>query len=274
MPILSAYEQLQAVAAAGEGSELLKPLPEQARRLKSEEPEVVDDVSMPDAEVPAPVVVTTTRAGRASKTATPMSSTFPDLGPRNRSIRTKDQAGSHASSESGERTRRKKGAGSAAASLRAENDNVADEVSDANEGDEAELEDLDPEEIADVEDVEEEGNEPKYCYCNDVSYGEMVACDNENCAKEWFHIKCAGLSRAPDENSKLSFAVDGVEYLLMGFSQMVLHGLQGCNVIKEVPTIESKRMMVNGLGSMTFLAMYWDLPTYQRCAGLVAVANS
>lgn len=23
-------------------------------------------------------------------------------------------------------------------------------------------------------------NEPRYCHCNQVSYGEMVACDNEN----------------------------------------------------------------------------------------------
>jgi hypothetical protein len=30
----------------------------------------------------------------------------------------------------------------------------------------------------------------------------MVACDNEECEREWFHLKCAGLTRAPDENSK------------------------------------------------------------------------
>lgn len=47
----------------------------------------------------------------------------------------------------------------------------------------------------DVEDVDD--NEPRYCYCNNVSYGEMVACDNENCPKEWFHLKCAGLKEAP-----------------------------------------------------------------------------
>lgn len=23
-------------------------------------------------------------------------------------------------------------------------------------------------------------NEPKYCYCNQVSFGDMVACDGEN----------------------------------------------------------------------------------------------
>jgi hypothetical protein len=29
------------------------------------------------------------------------------------------------------------------------------------------------------------GDEHTYCYCNGVSYGEMVACDRENCAREW-----------------------------------------------------------------------------------------
>ena len=28
-------------------------------------------------------------------------------------------------------------------------------------------------------------DEPRYCYCNGVSYGEMVACDNEKCPREW-----------------------------------------------------------------------------------------
>ena len=30
------------------------------------------------------------------------------------------------------------------------------------------------------------GDEVRYCYCNGVSYGEMVACDRENCAREWY----------------------------------------------------------------------------------------
>jgi hypothetical protein len=30
------------------------------------------------------------------------------------------------------------------------------------------------------------GDEVTYCYCNGVSYGEMVACDRENCAREWY----------------------------------------------------------------------------------------
>ena len=41
-------------------------------------------------------------------------------------------------------------------------------------------------------------NEPTYCYCNKVSFGEMVACDNTSCPHEWFHYGCVGLSAAPD----------------------------------------------------------------------------
>jgi hypothetical protein len=43
-------------------------------------------------------------------------------------------------------------------------------------------------------------DEPTYCYCNGVSYGEMVACDNEGCVKEWFHLGCVGLKVAPKGN--------------------------------------------------------------------------
>ncbi|KFH70497.1 hypothetical protein MVEG_03347 [Podila verticillata NRRL 6337] len=40
-------------------------------------------------------------------------------------------------------------------------------------------------------------NEPLYCYCQQVSYGEMVACDNGDCEIEWFHLSCAGLKAPP-----------------------------------------------------------------------------
>ncbi|KAK4891703.1 hypothetical protein LTR27_009711 [Elasticomyces elasticus] len=43
-------------------------------------------------------------------------------------------------------------------------------------------------------------NEPKYCYCNRGSYGEMVACDNDQCEREWFHIGCTELLEAPGED--------------------------------------------------------------------------
>ncbi|XP_022650019.1 inhibitor of growth protein 3-like isoform X2 [Varroa jacobsoni] len=40
-------------------------------------------------------------------------------------------------------------------------------------------------------------NEPRYCICNQVSYGDMVACDNEGCPFEWFHYPCVNISQPP-----------------------------------------------------------------------------
>ncbi|KAK5113846.1 hypothetical protein LTR62_003230 [Meristemomyces frigidus] len=45
-------------------------------------------------------------------------------------------------------------------------------------------------------------NEPKYCYCDRGSYGEMVACDNPKCLREWFHLGCTELREAPEEEVK------------------------------------------------------------------------
>lgn len=36
-----------------------------------------------------------------------------------------------------------------------------------------------------------------YCFCKDVSYGEMIACDAPNCPIEWFHYSCVNLTVAP-----------------------------------------------------------------------------
>ncbi|KAL2759860.1 hypothetical protein ACRALDRAFT_1079185 [Sodiomyces alcalophilus JCM 7366] len=54
----------------------------------------------------------------------------------------------------------------------------------------------------DDEEVEIDADEPVYCYCNSVSYGEMVACDAEDCEREWFHLECVGLKVAPKGNAK------------------------------------------------------------------------
>lgn len=39
--------------------------------------------------------------------------------------------------------------------------------------------------------------EPTYCYCNQISFGEMIGCDNPACDIEWFHYGCVGLSAPP-----------------------------------------------------------------------------
>lgn len=49
----------------------------------------------------------------------------------------------------------------------------------------------------DIENTEDQDLEPRYCICNDVSYGDMIACDNDDCPKQWFHCKCVHISVPP-----------------------------------------------------------------------------
>ncbi|KAI9330523.1 hypothetical protein BDR26DRAFT_871448 [Obelidium mucronatum] len=37
-------------------------------------------------------------------------------------------------------------------------------------------------------------NEPRYCICNQYSFGDMIGCDNSDCEIEWFHYGCVGLT--------------------------------------------------------------------------------
>ncbi len=46
------------------------------------------------------------------------------------------------------------------------------------------------------EEVFVDPNEPLYCYCQQISYGEMVACENSECKIEWFHFPCVNLTEA------------------------------------------------------------------------------
>lgn len=43
----------------------------------------------------------------------------------------------------------------------------------------------------------EEEDKTLYCFCQSVSYGEMVACDGANCRYEWFHYSCVNLKEPP-----------------------------------------------------------------------------
>jgi len=65
------------------------------------------------------------------------------------------------------------------------NSSTASEIGTGNQGDE--------EEDNDVVDEDDE----RYCYCQGVSYGEMVACDKPDCPRQWFHLECIGLKSVP-----------------------------------------------------------------------------
>ncbi|ETO66214.1 hypothetical protein F444_16550 [Phytophthora nicotianae P1976] len=47
------------------------------------------------------------------------------------------------------------------------------------------------------EDLPIDPNEPIYCSCRRVSFGQMVGCDNDDCKYEWFHFGCVGLADQP-----------------------------------------------------------------------------
>ncbi|RDB21519.1 PHD finger protein ING1 [Hypsizygus marmoreus] len=40
--------------------------------------------------------------------------------------------------------------------------------------------------------------EETYCYCNQGSFGEMIACDDKKCVRGWYHLKCVDLDMAPE----------------------------------------------------------------------------
>src|SRR5277367_3482777 len=48
-----------------------------------------------------------------------------------------------------------------------------------------------------VDEIAADEDSQVYCFCQQVSFGEMVACDNENCEREWFHLPCVGLTSPP-----------------------------------------------------------------------------
>lgn len=48
-----------------------------------------------------------------------------------------------------------------------------------------------------VKEPSPEPEEPLYCLCSQISYGEMIGCDNDVCPIEWFHFNCVNLNNKP-----------------------------------------------------------------------------
>jgi hypothetical protein len=195
------------------------PTPLEVAPLKHEETEPQGPESM-DIDVPAPTPITTTRAGRASKTATPIVGSFPDLPmmARSRSTRNANNgsgngSNSHASSENNSTTTgtvskrgHKKNVPSVTAAplpspaLKATTANTKPSLPSNPPSSTASSVAPDPEFSAGEED--EDGDEPRYCYCNEVSYGNMIACDYSECPREWFHLACVNMEKAPNARTK------------------------------------------------------------------------
>ncbi|KAI4725590.1 hypothetical protein E4T49_06690 [Aureobasidium sp. EXF-10728] len=94
--------------------------------------------------------------------------------------------------------------------------------------------------VADEEEVDEaeDGDEPKYCYCGQGSFGEMIACDNDDCPMEWFHLGCTGLRAVPGDNGECEDA----DELMRLLTQTTVKWF--CDVCKE-PKGKKAKMMAN-----------------------------
>ena len=131
---------------------------------------------------------TTITRGKASKPSTPAVGTFAEAANRSRSTRVDTVPVIKRS--------HKKGAGAAAAQQ-----TLTSRAISARQGSPSSS--MPDDEDGDCDDDDE--GELRYCYCHGVSYGEMVACDNDDCPREWFHLECVGLTRAPKGNCKQLF---------------------------------------------------------------------
>jgi hypothetical protein len=135
---------------------------------------------------PSIATATTRNNGRTSKTGTPTAGNFPDsIRPRSgRAINPPSSFGNDGPTKRSH----KKGAGLAAQQKAAEQ--LKQQAVQQDEGASTNAED------------DEGDEEPTYCYCGGVSYGEMVACDGPSCPREWFHLDCVGLQKAPKGNGE------------------------------------------------------------------------
>ncbi|KAK6027913.1 PHD-finger [Ostertagia ostertagi] len=55
----------------------------------------------------------------------------------------------------------------------------------------------DDDEISEEDDDDGDDSKRKWCFCNEKSYGDMVACDNKACPYQWFHYPCVNISATP-----------------------------------------------------------------------------
>ncbi|QUC23799.1 uncharacterized protein UV8b_08040 [Ustilaginoidea virens] len=190
-PVKMEHERLAPTTAPTESTTASTPIatkrdskPEHADRGKSE--------STPTPPLAAPPTVTT-KSGRACKPSTPALATFQEAaGSRSRPSRTMTEGAAR-------KSHKKTGSVAAQALIQQVQAADTDASSSMQDDDEGDI----------------DADEPTYCYCNSVSYGEMVACDADGCEREWFHLACVGLKVAPGSKTKW-FCEDCKERLKMG----------------------------------------------------------
>jgi hypothetical protein len=165
-----------------------KPSAEESDGKKDARTPILPPKPQPQLQPPAsPAIASTpvlTKSGRASKPSTPSLGTFAEAA----AVRSRPSRASENPTSQPKRSHKKGASAAAAAAAMA----MAAAAKDDGRS-----------KIESGQDDEDDGDEPRYCYCNGISYGEMVACDADGCKREWFHLDCVGLKVAPKGNGEL-----------------------------------------------------------------------
>ena len=62
-----------------------------------------------------------------------------------------------------------------------------------------------------------------YCTCHSAAHGEMVACDNDDCTIEWFHVGCVGYQKTGKDKRWCCAACKASGYVFKWGYNKVIH---------------------------------------------------
>ncbi|XP_033620646.1 inhibitor of growth protein 5 isoform X2 [Fukomys damarensis] len=104
---------------------------------------------------------------------------------------------------------------------------------------------------SDVLDMPVDPNEPTYCLCHQVSYGEMIGCDNPDCPIEWFHFACVDLTTKPKGKWSV-WGCCGVPsaHSHRGGSSWLGRGLVWLSGCSRVPSVTAALVLAPGPGEL------------------------
>ncbi|KYO24805.1 inhibitor of growth protein 5 [Alligator mississippiensis] len=130
---------------------------------------------------------------------------------------------------------------------------------------------------SDVLDMPVDPNEPTYCLCHQVSYGEMIGCDNPDCPIEWFHFACVDLTTKPKgkcrrkENrkevgrSRSGSRSRSAALPVSGYHGCIFSSPVSCGLVWFDPTKMANELPEQNLGSMDQCYSPVDTQAEQTC---------
>lgn len=205
--IVRDQEQAKDMSTPQETTEALASTTPTVLKQEDQDPVQEEPESM-DIDTPA-AMSSAARAARASKPGTPLVGAFPEV-PMARSRSTRNAQNSNSNSNGSSENNSTAGATSkrgnkkGGPSTTSATDSPALKPTPAAKSNppSSVASSVAPEQEYQDAETDEGEDEPRYCYCNEVSYGQMVACDNDACPREWFHLPCVQLEKAPVGRAK------------------------------------------------------------------------